>query len=234
MKVFKKNQIIVFVIGLMVIAAGYLNFTNNASLEAGAIADSEEIAGIGDAKLVSANAQEGNILEENANIVFSNQNEKLTNEEYLEGNIEESNMENGIIEETDEAEIQEENTLETNTKITTDEYFINSRLERNTMYSQQIENYQDILSNTNVSEAQKKVAQEEITRISNEQNAIMIAENLIKTKGIEDLMIFVNNESVNVIVKGNEPTKEDIAQIQNIITRELNADIEDIHIMNKS
>lgn len=234
MKVFKKNQIIVFVIGLMVIAAGYLNFTNNASLEAGAIADSEEIAGIGDAKLVSANAQEGNILEENANIVFSNQNEKLTNEEYLEGNIEESNMENGIIEETDEAEIQEENTLETNTKITTDEYFTNSRLERNTMYSQQIENYQDILSNTNVSEAQKKLAQEEITRISNEQNAIMIAENLIKTKGIEDLMIFVNNESVNVIVKGNEPTKEEIAQIQNIITRELNADIEDIHIMNKS
>ena len=62
----------------------------------------------------------------------------------------------------------------------------------------------------------------------------MIAENLIKTKGIEDLMIFVNNESVNVIVKGNEPTKEEIAQIQNIITRELNADIEDIHIMNKS
>ena len=234
MKVFKKNQIIVFVIGLMVIAAGYLNFTNNASLEAGAIADSEEIAGIGDAKLVSANAQEGNILEENANIVFSNQNEKLTNGEYLEGNIEESNMENGIIEETDEAEIQEENTLETNTKITTDEYFTNSRLERNTMYSQQIENYQDILSNTNVSEAQKKVAQEEITRISNEQNAIMIAENLIKTKGIEDLMIFVNNESVNVIVKGNEPTKEEIAQIQNIITRELNADIEDKHIMNKS
>lgn len=234
MKIFKKNQIIVFVIGLMVIAAGYLNFTNNASLEAGAIADSEEIAGIGDAKLVSANAQEGNILEENANIVFSNQNEKLTNEEYLEGNIEESNMENGIIEETDEAEIQEENTLETNTKITTDEYFTNSRLERNTMYSQQIENYQDILSNTNVSKAQKKLAQEEITRISNEQNAIMIAENLIKTKGIEDLMIFVNNESVNVIVKGNEPTKEEIAQIQNIITRELNADIEDIHIMNKS
>ena len=152
---------------------------------------------------------------------------------YLEGNIEESNMENGIIEETDEAEIQEENTLETNTKITTDEYFTNSRLERNTMYSQQIENYQDILSNTNVSEAQKKVAQEEITRISNEQNAIMIAENLIKTKGIEDLMIFVNNESVNVIVKGNEPTKEEIAQIQNIISRELNAEIENIHISTK-
>ena len=90
-----------------------------------------------------------------------------------------------------------------------------------------------ILSNTNVSEAQKKTAQEEITRINNEQNAIMIAENLIKTKGIEDLMIFVNDSSVNVIIKGDEPKKEEIAQIQNIITRELKAKIENIHIMNK-
>ncbi len=228
MKVFKKNQIVVFVIGLMIIAAGYLNFTNNASLEAGAIADSEEIAGIGDAKLVSANAQEGN-----ANVVSDKENNELTNEEYLDGNIEETNMKNSIIEEKQEAKVQEDSNLETSTTITSDEYFTNSRLERNTMYSQQIENYQDILSNTNVSEAQKKIAQEEITKISNEQNAIMIAENLIKTKGIEDLMIFVNNESINVIVKGDEPTKEEIAQIQNIITRELNADIADIHIMNK-
>ena len=101
------------------------------------------------------------------------------------------------------------------------------------MYSQRIENYQNILNNTNVSEAQKKTAQEEITKINNEQNAIMIAENLIKTKGIEDLVIFVNGDSINVIVKGEELEKEEIAQIQNIITRELEADIGNIHIMNK-
>ena len=101
------------------------------------------------------------------------------------------------------------------------------------MYSQQIENYQDILSNTNVSEAQKKIAQEEITRINKEQNAIMIAENLIKTKGIDDLVIFVNEESINVIVKGDELEKEEIVQIQNIVTRELEADIGNVHIMNK-
>lgn len=236
MKIFKKNQIVVFVIGLMVIAAGYLNFTNNASLEAGAIADSEEMASIGDAKLVSANVQEENILEENnENIIGNNENNELTNEEYSDDNIDKTNIENKVSsEEIEEADNQNENLIETSTDITSDEYFTNSRLERNTMYSQQIENYQEILSNTNVSEAQKKIAQEEITKISNEQNAIMIAENLIKTKGVEDLMIFVNNESINVIVKGDEPTKEEIAQIQNIITRELNADIADIHIMNKS
>lgn len=227
MKVFKKNQIVVFVIGLMVIAAGYLNFTNNASLETGALADSEEMASIGDAKLVSANVSEQNVIEQNTNVVDN----KNSNEENVINN---ENIEE--VKEIDESEIEndkEDNIAETSTNITVDEYFSTSRLERNTMYSQQIENYQNILSNTNVSESQKKASQEEITRISNEQNAIMIAENLIKTKGIEDLIIFINDDSINVILKGDEPKKEVIAQIQNIITRELNADIEDIHIMNK-
>ena len=221
MKILKKNQIVVFVIGIMIIAAGYLNFTNNASLETGALADSEELASIGDAKLVSANVVENTVSGDNTinNEVNTEENEDETKEENKEE-----------IDKQDEAD----NTITTNSSVTTtDEYFTNSRLERNTMYSQQIENYQNILSNTNVSEAQKKTAQEEITRINNEQNAIMIAENLIKTKGIEDIMIFVNDSSVNAIIKGEEPKKEEIAQIQNIITRELKAKIENIHIMNK-
>ena len=225
MKIFKKNQIVVFVIGLMIIAAGYLNFSNTASLGTGALADSEELASLGDAKLVSANVVESNTVNDNANITVNTDNKKDENTKV--------DTENNDIVETNTME-EADNTVETNNDvITTDEYFTNSRLERNTMYSQQIENYQEILSNTNVSEAQKKIAQEEITRINNEQNAIMIAENLIKTKGIEDIMIFVNDSSVNVIIKGEEPKKEEIAQIQNIITRELKAKIENIHIMNK-
>ena len=221
MKILKKNQIVVFVIGIMIIAAGYLNFTNNASLETGALADSEELASIGDAKLVSANVVENTVSGDNT----------INNEVNTEENEDETKGENK--EEIDKQD-EVDNTITTNSSVTTtDEYFTNSRLERNTMYSQQIENYQNVLSNTNVSEAQKKTAQEEITRINNEQNAIMIAENLIKTKGIEDIMIFVNDSSVNAIIKGEEPKKEEIAQIQNIITRELKAKIENIHIMNK-
>ena len=223
MKILKKNQIVVFVIGIMIIAAGYLNFTNNASLETGALADSEELASIGDAKLVSANVVENTVSGDNT----------INNEVNTEEDKDETKEEKKEKADSNKQE-EADNTITTNTSvITTDEYFTNSRLERNTMYSQQIENYQNILSNTNVSEAQKKTAQEEITRINNEQNAIMIAENLIKTKGIEDIMIFVNDSSVNAIIKGEEPKKEEIAQIQNIITRELKAKIENIHIMNK-
>ena len=229
MKTFKKNQIIVFVIGLMIIAAGYLNFTNNNNnnmLEASALADSEEMASIGDAKLVSANIAEGNSVETNSE---SAQTDNATNEIANEVSTEVSNEIEGNNIDDNNSETQE-----TNANISTNEYFTNSRLERNTMYSQRIENYQDILNNTNVSETQKKTAQEEITKLNEEQNAIMIAENIIKTKGIEDLVIFVNGESINVIVKGDDLKEEEIAQIQNIVTRELEADIENIHIMNKT
>ena len=101
------------------------------------------------------------------------------------------------------------------------------------MYSQMIESYQKILEKTTVSESQKTTAQAEITKINEQKNAIMITENLIKTKGFEDLIIFINDDSINVIIKSKELQTDQIAQIQNIITRELKAKIENIHISNK-
>ena len=61
----------------------------------------------------------------------------------------------------------------------------------------------------------------------------MIAENLIKTKGFEDVLILVNDVNINVIVKTESLETNAIAQIQNIIAREMKANIENIHISNK-
>lgn len=219
--VLKKNQIIVFVIGLMIIAAGYLNFTNDNNLETGKLTDSEELASIGDAKLVSGEAVDVNNTD--LNNISNNISNEISSTVESTNTLEDDSQENIIA-----------NEIETSSQITeTDDYFTRSKLERETMYSQRIESYQDILSNTNVSEAQKKTAQEEINKINNEQNAIMICENLIKTKGIKDLVIFVNGDSINVIVKGESIEKDEIAQIQNIVTREMEAEIGNIHIMNK-
>ena len=50
---------------------------------------------------------------------------------------------------------------------------------------------------------------------------------------ISDVVIFVNDKSINVIVKADTLEQDTIAQIQNIIAREMNAEIENIHISNK-
>ena len=98
------------------------------------------------------------------------------------------------------------------------------------MYSQMLESYQKLLESTQISDTQKEISQNEITKINETKNAIMIAENLIKNKGFEDIIIFINGNSVNIVVKAKELSTEQIAQIQNIVMREIEDDIENIHI----
>ncbi len=197
----KRNQVIIYVIAIMIMAAGYLNYSvnpDNKSLQTSMQLekkDDTQLADIGDATLVSSN----DIVEENKN--ESNSVDTVGETENIERN--------------------------------NNDYFAKSKLERDTMYSQMLETYEKVLNSNNSLETQKQSATEEITKINNIKNSIMICENLLKTKGFENSIIFVNGESVSVIVGSTELKQEEVAQIQNIVSRELNVDIENIHIANK-
>ena len=93
--------------------------------------------------------------------------------------------------------------------------------------------FAEMLNNSNVSEEQKAIITQEITNVNKEKNAIMVCENLITTKGFSNCVIFVNTDSVSVVVEDDNLKSEEIAQIQNIISREMNAKVENIHIMTK-
>ena len=86
------------------------------------------------------------------------------------------------------------------------------------------------MENEKIPSDQKDIAENEIKNINDKKNAIMITENLLKTKGFEDAVIFINDPSVNVVLKQNNLDTKQIAQIQNIIQRELKTEIENIHI----
>lgn len=222
MKIIKRNQIIIFVITLMLITAGYLNYTigdGEDLVATSSLVDSEEVAGIGDAKLVSSNA-----IDNSTSSSMSSENTNVVNNENI-ANSNETSSKNKAVTTSGIAENEKE----------TDEYFTNSRLTRDTMYSQMIESYQKILDNTSISEAQKAISQTEIKKINDLKNSIMICENLIKTKGFKDVVIFVNDVSISVIIKADaeEITGDGAAQIQNIIAREMKAEIQNIHISNK-
>jgi len=124
-------------------------------------------------------------------------------------------------------------TTVTNTDVTADEYFSATRLERENMYSQMLETYQKMVDSTEITNEQKAIAIQEINNITNTKNAIMIAENLIKNKNFEDVVILVSNGNASVILKSSNLTPEQIAQIQNIVCRELNLKTENINISQK-
>ena len=228
MKVFKKNQVIIYIIALMLMTAGYLNYTTNQqgdSVETSMKmeADDTQVADIGDAKLVNSNDvitnETQNTLEENnKNSTIDNSTTNTIKNETANTSSNSTNTEN--------------NTVETSSNNSND-YFTKSKLERDTMYSQMLETYEKVINSSNASETQKQSATQEITKINNIKNSIMICENLIKTKGFENSVVFVNGESISVIIGASELSKEQVAQVQNIISREMNAKIENIHIANK-
>ena len=229
-QILKKNQIIISVIAIMLIAAGYMNYTSNEkqALETAVLTDSEKYAGIGDATLVSANVADNNDL------VNNNEGQNITDDSTKNEDEIKSNEQNTENKENDKNTVQNEiNTSTTVTENSGDQYFAELRLERDKMYSQMLESYQKILSNSQISETQKEISENEIKKINYTRNAIMIAENLIKNKGFQDLIIFINGDSISIIVKAKELKEEQIAQIQNIISRELKGEIENIHISNK-
>lgn len=212
MKIIKKNQLTILVLALMLVTAGYLNYNSNQT-----VTTEGKIASIGDATLVSSN------------VVETKENNTVQNN-TTENNIAETNTTNNAV-----IENKMNNTVTTNTEATesSKDYYTSSRLERENMYSEMLESYQKILDSSNTTSKQREAAQEEIKKINDIKNAIMISENLIKTKGFEDCLVYSNDDSINVIIKKEKLSKEDTAQIQSIIAREMNAKIANIHIMTK-
>lgn len=206
MKIIKKNQLTILVLALMLVTAGYLNYNSNQT-----VTTEGKIASIGDATLVSSNVVE-------------------TKENNTVQNTAETNTTNNTA-----SENKMNNTVTTNTEATeiSKDYYTSSRLERENMYSEMLESYQKILDSSTTTSKQKEAVQEEIKKINDIKNAIMISENLIKTKGFEDCLVYSNDDSINVIIKKEKLSKEDTAQIQSIIAREMNAKIANIHIMTK-
>lgn len=123
--------------------------------------------------------------------------------------------------------------VENETIVPNKDYFDNIKIERDSMYSSMIETYNKMIENKNLAETQKSIAVNEIEKITNNQNAIMISENLIKNKGFEDAVVFANGDIINVIVKVPVLSNEDIGKIQNIIEREFNVPLENVNISNK-
>ena len=202
LKKFKKSEIAIYAISLMLVAAGYFNYsTFNQKTEETYSEDvgniSEQYANVGDAVLVSNNETE-NVTDENTKTTTSSSE-----------------------------------TTETKTENETD-YYANAKLNRDKMYAEMISNYEKIINNQNASEAQKSIATQEITKINNTKNAIMISENLIGTKGFNNCVILVNDGSVNVVVNVQGClNKENVAKLQNIVSRELKVEIDNIHITEK-
>ena len=207
------KQISLAICGFLLIGIGYLNYSLDFKKN-----DNDEIArqslneiNLGDVELV--NTEPIAKIEEIGNIVPNDELEKIKKAE----NINDEEIKN-------ELKSEEKNE---------EDYFEVTRLNREKMYSEMIETYENLIKNESTPNDQKAISVQEISNITNIKNGIMISENLIKNKGFEDVVILVNNDTASVVVKSYNLNQEQISKIQNIIQRELKIETKNINISKK-
>ena len=166
-KGFKKNEVIIYAIALMLVTAGYFNYSSNV--------ENSSIETYSKQDVTNTNNNDNEIKQSLATEDAGN------NEDEDIGDAKLVDSKNIVDEQPD--------------------YFASSKLERDTNYADTLSTYTKIIEDNSVSETQKSIAMKEITKINDIKNAIKISENLLSTKGFDNYVVFVNNESINVVVK---------------------------------
>lgn len=185
-RIFKKNQIIIATLAVMIAIAGYLNYSGR----------------------LFGDSQDGTA---EANADLSNQELLDISQDDLE------TSEEDIVSTDSEAEgTPGEAVLTSGTAETT---VAQAKVTREQVRAQNKETLQAIIDNTNLSDAEKQdaVAQMvQLTEISEQEAAI---ETLMASKGFSEAVVSLDADSADIVVKADELTDANRAQIEDIVTR---------------
>lgn len=103
-----------------------------------------------------------------------------------------------------------------------EETLSNFRANRNNMFSELEESYSKVIEANSTNTEQLTEYQNKLNKLIENKHTINIVEELIKSKGIDDIVIIPTNDNLNVIVSDKEEITQDIiAMIQKTIQDEL-------------
>lgn len=107
------------------------------------------------------------------------------------------------------------------------------RNDRDNMYSELANNYSQIINNSNSSSDTVSEYQEKLSKLIEEKNQVLMVENVIKSKGVDDIVIVLtNSQKANVILKIDDMDEALVAQIMQVVVDQLNIDANNITIEN--
>jgi len=112
----------------------------------------------------------------------------------------------------------------------TDDYFTKAALEKSKTRDEAVETVKSVLAQTDISAEEIEQASAKIAELSQQIEDEGKIENLIKAKGFTECVVYLDNESANVVVKSEGLTAEQAAQIKIIVLSEKDVAQENISI----
>ena len=221
----KKNQIMITALAIMIAVAGYLNFAGSKITE-------EEIMTAGSGTVMSEDVADSDVAAlfeisdedmEQADIQSMDSDVVLNESNYLDENMEEIMAENmtGEIAQNTENQLSDGETPgeAVFTSAASLDTLSGARLLKEQTRARNKETLLEIINNVNISEEQKQEAIDNMIAITDVAEKETAAEILLESKGFEDVVVSITENSVDVVVNTAELTEAQRAQIEDIIVR---------------
>lgn len=244
-KLFRRNQIIITTLAIMIAAAGYLNYAGKRELEASAKDYIFEpgIMEISDEDLLAENQVAGFDLSGQRGGSLTN-GDQTVNGQAVGGQIEEAqssayeqNYYDGqSLAEIDSWDDGEETGMNhpgeavLTSGMTVSDYIATVQLNREQVRAKNKETLNNIIDNTNIEEAAKQEAIQNMiamTAVAEKENA---AETLLQAKGFADPVVSLSDGKVDVVINAANITDQQRAQIEDIVKRKTEIPAEGIVI----
>lgn len=214
-RLFRKNQIITTSLAIMIVIAGYLNFTADQTKPVKQEAAAETAEKI----------REENIQAEEAAAGAEADITSFPDEDLASVSAE---AESTADTETPEGEKVGEAVL--TSSASAGAFSASAKLNREQVRSKNEASLLEIINNTDISEDMKADAIASMNRMTDRAEKELDAELLLEAKGFKDSVVSINDDSVDVIVGAAEITDEQKAQIEDIVTRKTERNVSDIVI----
>ena len=208
-RIFKKNQVIITALAIMIAVAGYLNFS-----------DTEFGFGSKEASTDSS----GTIVEDIESLDYDISDETALLEENASASDADTASENGEAQET-ATDIPGEAVL---TGAST--FAAQAKVSREQVRSQNREELQNIIDNPDISEEQKQEAVATMVDMTEKAEKEAAAELLLAAKGFENTVVNLTGDSADVVVPMAEIPDDKRAQIEDIVKRKTDIAPENIVI----
>lgn len=254
-KLFRRNQIIVTTLAVMIAAAGYLNYTGKQDLEAGNVMSEAGLTDISEEDILMENQkildsqggyeeiqsldQDLSQIEEAESVAEGDLSQLQGDPQQLaqaETLADQAGMEAGALEgaagNTQEAPAGYENPGEAilTSGMSVSDYIAGVQLNREQVRAKNKDTLLAIINNANIEESAKQEAIQDMIRLTEVAEKENAAETLLMAKGFSDPVVSISSEKVDVVVNAASITDAQRAQIEDIVKRKAEVQAENIII----
>lgn len=253
-KLFRRNQIIVTTLAVMIAAAGYLNYTGKKDLEAGNVISEAGMMDISDEDILMENQGILDTPGKYEEILSLDQDADQIEEaeSFAEGTAEgsqdikqvaqaetladqagmEAGAQTGVTGDASDAQAGYENPGEAilTSGMSVSDYIAGVQLSREQVRAKNKDTLLSIINNTSIDEAAKQQAIQDMIRLTDVAEKENAAETLLLAKGFSDPVVSISSDKVDVVVNASSITDAQRAQIEDIVKRKAEVQAENIII----